>query len=75
MRWNGGRAGEAPVALIGKGVCFDTGGISIKPAASMEGHEGRYGRCSMRGGFDAYAGCPQGPVECGRCYRLGRKHA
>ena len=36
MRWNGGRAGEAPVAFIGKGVCFDTGGISIKPAASME---------------------------------------
>jgi leucyl aminopeptidase len=32
MRWNGGKAGEAPVAFIGKGVCFDTGGISIKPA-------------------------------------------
>ncbi len=36
MRWNGGKAGEAPIAFIGKGVCFDTGGISIKPAASME---------------------------------------
>jgi leucyl aminopeptidase len=40
MRWNGGRAGEAPVAFIGKGVCFDTGGISIKPAASMEDMKG-----------------------------------
>ena len=36
MQWNGGKKGEAPFALIGKGVVFDTGGISIKPAAGME---------------------------------------
>ena len=36
MRWNGGTAGDAPIALLGKGVTFDTGGISIKPAAGME---------------------------------------
>lgn len=36
MRWNGGTEGEAPVAFIGKGVTFDSGGISIKPAAGME---------------------------------------
>src|SRR6202165_264908 len=36
MRWNGGKRGDAPVAFVGKGVCFDTGGISIKGAASME---------------------------------------
>ncbi|WP_294172812.1 leucyl aminopeptidase [uncultured Sphingomonas sp.] len=36
MRWNGGQDGTAPIALIGKGVTFDTGGISIKPAAGME---------------------------------------
>jgi leucyl aminopeptidase len=40
MRWNGGRKGEAPVAFIGKGVCFDTGGISIKPSAGMEDMKG-----------------------------------
>jgi leucyl aminopeptidase len=40
MRWNGGRKGEAPVCFIGKGVCFDTGGISIKPAGSMEDMKG-----------------------------------
>src|SRR5487761_2251572 len=40
MRWNGGKTGEAPVAFIGKGVCFDTGGISIKPAAGMEDMKG-----------------------------------
>jgi leucyl aminopeptidase len=40
MRWNGGRKGDAPAAFIGKGVCFDTGGISIKPAAGMEDMKG-----------------------------------
>ena len=36
LRWSGGKSGEAPVAFVGKGVTFDTGGISIKPAAGME---------------------------------------
>ncbi len=36
MHWHGGAKGEAPFALIGKGVVFDTGGISIKPAGGME---------------------------------------
>ena len=40
MRWNGGKGGTAPVAFIGKGVCFDTGGISIKQAAGMEDMKG-----------------------------------
>jgi leucyl aminopeptidase len=40
MRWNGGKKGAAPVAFVGKGVCFDTGGISIKPAAGMEDMKG-----------------------------------
>jgi leucyl aminopeptidase len=35
MQWNGGGS-EKPVAFIGKGVTFDTGGISIKPAGGME---------------------------------------
>ncbi len=35
MEWNGG-AKERPVALVGKGVVFDTGGISLKPAGGME---------------------------------------
>ncbi|SEP57574.1 leucyl aminopeptidase [Thalassovita taeanensis] len=36
MQWKGGAADAAPLALVGKGVVFDTGGISIKPAAGME---------------------------------------
>ena len=40
MRWNGGKRDAAPLCFIGKGVCFDTGGISIKPAAGMEDMKG-----------------------------------
>ncbi len=43
MRWNGGKRGDQPVAFVGKGVCFDTGGISIKGAASMEDMKGDMG--------------------------------
>ncbi|MGE3148668.1 MAG: leucyl aminopeptidase [Pseudorhodoplanes sp.] len=40
MRWNGGKKNAPPLCFIGKGVCFDTGGISIKPAAGMEDMKG-----------------------------------
>ncbi|WP_019995664.1 leucyl aminopeptidase [Aureimonas ureilytica] len=43
MRWNGGAEGEAPVAFVGKGVVFDTGGVSIKPAAGMDEMKGDMG--------------------------------
>jgi leucyl aminopeptidase len=40
MRWDGGKAGDKPIAFIGKGVTFDTGGVSIKPGAGMEDMKG-----------------------------------
>jgi leucyl aminopeptidase len=36
MEHSGGKKGDRPVALVGKGITFDTGGISIKPAAEMD---------------------------------------
>ena len=36
MKWNGGKKSSKPLGFIGKGVCFDTGGISLKPARFME---------------------------------------
>jgi leucyl aminopeptidase len=36
LEYRGGRRGDAPLALVGKGLCFDSGGISIKPAQGME---------------------------------------
>ena len=36
MEWNGDKSNSKPIAFVGKGVCFDTGGISLKPAKFME---------------------------------------
>ena len=43
MQWKGGKAKDKPIAFVGKGVTFDTGGISIKPAAGMEDMKGDMG--------------------------------
>ena len=75
MRWNGGAEGEAPVALVGKGVCFDTGGISIKPAGGME--EMKYdmaGAAAVFGAMRALA-ARQAPGQRGGPGRAGREHA
>ena len=37
LKYRGGQAGAAPVVLVGKGITFDSGGISLKPSTSMEG--------------------------------------
>ena len=49
MEWMGGGA-EKPLALIGKGVVFDTGGISLKPAAGMEDMTGDMGGAGVVAG-------------------------
>jgi len=36
IEWNGNKSRTKPLAFVGKGVCFDTGGISLKPARFME---------------------------------------
>jgi leucyl aminopeptidase len=51
MRWQGGGKAEKPVAFIGKGVTFDTGGISIKPAAGMEDMKGDMGGAACVAGL------------------------
>ena len=40
MQWNGGKKSARPIALVGKGVCFDSGGLSIKVGAGMQGMKG-----------------------------------
>ncbi len=40
MRWSGGPRDAQPVAFVGKGVCFDSGGVSLKPGAGMEDMKG-----------------------------------
>ena len=54
LKHNGGKKNEAPVVLIGKGITFDTGGISLKPGANMD--EMKYDMCgagSVLGTFRA----------------------
>ncbi|RUT86194.1 MULTISPECIES: leucyl aminopeptidase [unclassified Mesorhizobium] len=43
MQWNGGKPKDSPIAFVGKGVTFDTGGNSIKPASGMEDMKGDMG--------------------------------
>jgi leucyl aminopeptidase len=49
MDYRGGKRDEAPIALVGKGVTFDTGGISIKPAGEMD--EMKYDMCGAASVF------------------------
>jgi leucyl aminopeptidase len=51
MQWNGGRKKDAPVAFVGKGVCFDSGGLSLKTGPGMMGMKGDMG------GAAAVIGC------------------
>lgn len=43
VEYRGGKAKDAPIVLVGKGITFDTGGISLKPAANMD--EMRFDMC------------------------------
>ena len=43
MQWNGGRKKDEPVAFVGKGVCFDSGGLSLKTGVGMMGMKGDMG--------------------------------
>ena len=56
LRHNGGKKGEAPIVLVGKGITFDSGGISLKPGAEMD--EMKYdmsGAASVLGTLQAVA--------------------
>ncbi len=43
MQWLGGKKKSEPVAFVGKGVCFDSGGLSLKPGSGMMGMKGDMG--------------------------------
>lgn len=43
MQWHGGKAKDRPLAFVGKGVVFDSGGISLKSSSGMEGMKGDMG--------------------------------
>ena len=76
IQWKGAKDPAAqPIAFVGKGVCFDTGGISIKPRRRHGGDDHRHGR--GRGGErrDVRARRPQGQGQRRRHPGPGREHA
>ena len=52
LRWQGGKEKEKPYALVGKGITFDSGGISLKPGAGME--EMKFDMCGGAGVLGAF---------------------
>jgi len=59
IQYNGGKRGDAPVALVGKGITFDTGGISLKPPPAMD--EMKFDMC----GAAAVLGATKAVIEAG----------
>jgi len=57
MEYKGGKPGAKPVALVGKGLTFDAGGISIKPAADMD--QMKYDMCGGASVIGTLAACAQ----------------
>jgi leucyl aminopeptidase len=56
MQWNGGKKSVKPIALVGKGVCFDSGGLSIKVGTGMQGMKGDMaGAAAVAGTIQALA--------------------
>ena len=55
LEYKGGKARQAPVALVGKGITFDTGGISIKPSATMD--EMKFDMCGAASVLGTLAAC------------------
>ena len=64
MQWNGAKSKRAkPLAFIGKGVVFDTGGISIKPSAGMEDMKGDMGGAAAVAGLMYALAARKAPVN------------
>ncbi|MCB1801133.1 MAG: leucyl aminopeptidase [Gammaproteobacteria bacterium] len=57
LEYKGGKSGSKPVVLVGKGLTFDAGGISIKPAANMD--EMKYDMCGGASVLGAIAACAE----------------
>jgi leucyl aminopeptidase len=63
MQWRGGEQDAPPLAFVGKGVVFDTGGISIKPAGSMEDMKGDMGGAAAVTGLMLALASRKAPVN------------
>ena len=75
IKWRGGKEGDAPTAFVGKGVTFDTGGISIKPGPGMGDMKFDMGGAGAVAGAMLAADTAQGEGQRDRRLRPRREHA
>ena len=57
MKYGGGKPSDAPIVLVGKGITFDTGGISLKPGAGMD--EMKFDMCGAASVFGTVTACAE----------------
>lgn len=62
MEYKGGGKNRKPIVLVGKGITFDTGGISLKPGAAMD--EMKYDMCGAASVFGAIQSCIEMNLKC-----------
>lgn len=56
LEWNGNPASQEYVGWVGKGVCFDAGGLNLKPTAGIAGmHNDKHGSCSVLSAMEGVA--------------------
>ena len=70
MEWNGGEKDDKPIAFVGKGVTFDSGGISIKPSGGMEDMKGDMGGAAAVAGLMHALAARKAPVNAVGCIAM-----
>ena len=76
LRWNGARSKRTkPIVIVGKGVCFDSGGISIKPSSGMEDMKGDMGGAACAVGLLHALAARKAKAHVDWRDRSRRKHA
>ena len=76
LQWNGAKSKRAKtLCFVGKGVCFDTGGISIKPSAGMEDMKGDMGGAACVAGLMLALAKRKAAVNAVGLHRPHREHA
>ena len=74
MEWRGKKK-SAPIAFVGKGVCFDSGGLSLKPGSGMMGMKGDMGGAAAVTGAMLALATRKAQGQCGGRDRAGREYA
>lgn len=54
LEWNGDKDNDQFLSIVGKGLCFDAGGLNLKPTSGISGmHSDKHGACSVLSAFES----------------------